>query len=101
MHLLLWYHLIFRRIVFFFQSRVSYRRVQKKKKQTEQVKRRGSWTDKHKKIMLKFFANHIKNKISPKKHECLELKKENSDLFGDKNWVQIKVFIYNTYNKKN
>lgn len=50
--------------------------------------------------MLKFFKIHIKNKISPKKAECLKLREENLNLFKEKNWVQIKVFVYNTYKNK-
>lgn len=47
--------------------------------------------------MKKCFKRHIKCKISPKKDECLTLKNQRSDLFGDKTWVQIKIFVYNTY----
>lgn len=58
---------------------------------------RGSWTSKHKSIMLKYFTNHIKNKIAPKKADCLQFKENFKELFKHKTWVQIKVFIYNTY----
>lgn len=47
--------------------------------------------------MKDFFKKHIKDKITPKKHECLELQKSHAHLFIDKTWVQIKVFVYNSF----
>ncbi|KAI4465997.1 hypothetical protein MML48_3g00004720 [Holotrichia oblita] len=67
------------------------------KKIQEKGKSRGTWSNEQKKEMLKFFKNHIKKKISPKKAECLELQRKYMALFGNKTWVQIKVFVYNTY----
>lgn len=58
---------------------------------------RGKWTIKQKKIMLDHFKEHVGNKISPKKNECLEFKDKHKNQFEDKTWLQIKVFIYNTY----
>lgn len=58
---------------------------------------RGSWNMNQKKIMLTFFKKHVEEKMSPKKQECLALKTKYFDLFHNKTWVQIKVFIYNTY----
>lgn len=58
---------------------------------------RGSWTAKQKSIMQLYFKKNLRNKIAPRKAECLKLIQEKSDLFGDKTWVQIKTFIYNTY----
>ncbi|KAK4880859.1 hypothetical protein RN001_004178 [Aquatica leii] len=67
------------------------------KNNLKKIPQRGSWTGKQKSVMLSYFKKHIKNKESPKKAECLLLINEQPDLFGEKNWVQIKVFIYNTY----
>lgn len=50
--------------------------------------------------MLTFFKTHIKNKIAPKRAECLEMRDKYLHEFKDKNWVQIKVFVYNTYKNK-
>lgn len=61
---------------------------------------RGTWNNEQKDIMKNFFKKHIKNKISPKKHECLDLKKQNQPMFDNKTWIQIKVFIYNEFRKK-
>nr|XP_023017337.1 uncharacterized protein LOC111506492 [Leptinotarsa decemlineata] len=58
---------------------------------------RGTWTAKQKSIMISYFRTHLKNKIAPKKAECIKLINERPDLFIDKKWVQIKTFIYNTY----
>nr|XP_023023642.1 uncharacterized protein LOC111511855 [Leptinotarsa decemlineata] len=58
---------------------------------------RGTWTAKQKSIMISYFKTHLKNKIAPKKAECIKLINEKPDLFIDKKWVQIKAFIYNTY----
>lgn len=63
------------------------------------MKYRGSWDKKQKNLMLSFFRKHIKNKILPKKAECDEFLKKYVDIFENKTWVQIKVFIYNTYRK--
>lgn len=50
--------------------------------------------------MLDFFKTHIKKKIAPKKAECLILREKHLDSFKNKDWVQIKVFVYNTYKNK-
>ncbi|XP_072389745.1 uncharacterized protein [Diabrotica undecimpunctata] len=57
---------------------------------------RGTWTAKQKSVMSAFFKSHLKSKVAPKKQECLKLKNERPDLFRDKTWVQIKVFVYNS-----
>lgn len=58
---------------------------------------RGVWTSKQKQIMLQHFKTHINKKIAPKKAECTKFKELHNELFNQKIWVQIKVFIYNTY----
>ncbi|XP_074042023.1 uncharacterized protein isoform X2 [Leptinotarsa decemlineata] len=58
-----------------------------------------SWTDCQKKVALSFFKNHLKNKIPPKKKECLQLVNDNPGVFVNKSWEKIKIFVVNTYNK--
>ena len=58
---------------------------------------RGSWTKEQKKLMVKYFKSHIKNHVAPTKKESLKFKEKNYVLFKDKTWLQIKVFVYNTY----
>nr|CAI5858238.1 unnamed protein product [Callosobruchus analis] len=55
------------------------------------------WTTKQKSFLLSYFKTHVKNKTPPKKEECVKLIEERPDLFGNKNWIQLKVFVYNTY----
>lgn len=58
------------------------------------------WTQQQKEKALSYFKNHLKTKLPPKKNECLILKEDNSELFSNKTWEKIKIFIVNTYNKK-
>lgn len=71
-------------------------------KNTEKQQKRilVPWTDQQKNVVKKFFATHIQNKIPPKKAECDKLISKNPDLFQNKNWVKIKVFIQNIYKKQ-
>ncbi|XP_031334400.1 uncharacterized protein LOC116164372 [Photinus pyralis] len=62
--------------------------------------KRGKWNTIQKNIMKDVFKKHIKNKIPPKKHECMKLKDDHKELFEQKTWVQIKVFVYNTFKFK-
>ncbi|XP_050505687.1 uncharacterized protein LOC126883959 [Diabrotica virgifera virgifera] len=61
---------------------------------------RIKWTEHQKKIVSKFFVNHIRNKKPPKRHECEELIKANPEILANKNWTKIKVFVQNLYCKK-
>lgn len=70
------------------------------KKKKPQERQRGTWTEDQKSIMKKFFKKHINSKTAPKKHEAIELKNKHKSLFKDKTWIQIKVFIYNTFKKQ-
>lgn len=40
-----------------------------------------------------------KKKVPPKKHECVELQEKHKDVFDNKSWPKIKIFVVNTYNK--
>ncbi|KAF2890234.1 hypothetical protein ILUMI_15939, partial [Ignelater luminosus] len=66
-------------------------------KKEKKDRQRGSWNSKQTSVMKEFFKKHIKDKITPRKHECLQLQSEHKDMFKDKTWVQIKVFIYNIF----
>ncbi|XP_044765585.1 uncharacterized protein LOC123321865 [Coccinella septempunctata] len=71
--------------------------VVRESKNDERKSVRGAWNKTQKDIMLQYFKKHIKNKIPPRKGECLEFREKNLDKFESKNWVQIKTFVYNTY----
>lgn len=58
------------------------------------------WTDQQKKLTLDYFKQHLKNKKPPRKDDCERLQQSNGDVFSNKTWRQIKVYICNTYNKK-
>ncbi|KAG5877298.1 hypothetical protein JTB14_036367 [Gonioctena quinquepunctata] len=77
--------------------------AKKKKKYKPKPKKekcREICSKEQKSIMKKFFKTHIEEKMSPKKDECLKFQNNHRKLFDDKTWVQIKVFIYNTYKNK-
>jgi hypothetical protein len=78
-------------------AKKKYKANHKKESKPKKAKCRGTWNHQQKTMMLQYFKTNVKNKISPKKDECLKLREDHLDLFKDKNWVQIKVFIYNTY----
>lgn len=57
------------------------------------------WTSEQKNFTLNFFKSHIENKRPPKKNECEELKKLFPQVFKNKDWLKIKVFVQNQYKK--
>jgi hypothetical protein len=69
-------------------------------KEPERKKRRQlvPWTEEQKIATRKYFKNHIKNRIPPKKSEVENLMKE-TGLFANKTWAVIKVFVQNSYKK--
>ncbi|KAK4886735.1 hypothetical protein RN001_003006 [Aquatica leii] len=58
------------------------------------------WTAEQKKLCNLFFKNHIIHKKPPKKEECNNLKLAHPEVFDNKTWPQIKVFVQNIYSKK-
>lgn len=76
------------------------RTIIKEQKGTKIEKRRGTWDDKQKSIVKNYFSKHIRDRKTPKKQECLHFQNENSDLFKEKSWIQIKVFVYNMFKNK-
>lgn len=59
------------------------------------VKGRVKWEPHHKKMVIEAFKKHIKNRIPPKKNECLEFLSEHPELTCD--WLRIKTLVFNTY----
>ncbi|KAB0804499.1 hypothetical protein PPYR_01469 [Photinus pyralis] len=57
---------------------------------------RGRWSAEQKSVVTQYFKGHIKSKKAPKKEECEKLKKLHG-LLKDKDWVQIKTLVYNSY----
>lgn len=51
-------------------------------------------------IVTDFFKNEIKEKCPPKKHQVLQLYKENTSLNLPQQWEKVKVFIQNVYTNK-
>ncbi|XP_063923052.1 uncharacterized protein LOC135137359 [Zophobas morio] len=58
------------------------------------------WTEKQKSVVTTYFKDHIKKKQPPKRLECEKLIATHGDLFQNKNWLKIKVFIQNKYTNK-
>lgn len=64
------------------------------------VNNRKHWANKEKQLVLKHFKKHIETKAAPRKHECLNFIKKNSDLFSESDWLKIKTLVFNTYRNK-
>lgn len=58
------------------------------------------WSQKDKKLVLKYFQKHVKTKTTPKKQECLNFIDINSGLFNQSDWLRIKTLVYNTFRDK-
>ncbi|KAJ3639911.1 hypothetical protein Zmor_003240 [Zophobas morio] len=73
--------------------------INNKKTKSEGNKKSGRlpWTEAQKKLVLNHFKKHIKNKVTPKKHECEELIVSHKDILGSKDWVRVKTLVYNTF----
>lgn len=73
--------------------------VEQKKKLVQKKKKRilVPWTEEQKTITEKFFSNHIKQKLAPKKNEVLSLIEKYPNTFANKSWMMIKVFVQNKY----
>lgn len=62
------------------------------------MKKQKCWTDKQKADIKKHFKQHIKDKKAPRKHEVDEFLRHSNN-FKNKNWVQVKSYVYNCYKK--
>lgn len=58
------------------------------------------WNKSQKRFAEIYFSRHLQLRIPPKKKECEELKELHPDVFANKTWAQIKIFIVNIYKKK-
>nr|CAI5858800.1 unnamed protein product [Callosobruchus analis] len=79
----------------------------KKDKESDNQQQRGRkkrllipWTEEQKRLATTHFAKHIKNSKPPRKHECDELIDAYPNIFHNKEWSKIKVFVQNQYCKK-
>lgn len=63
-------------------------------------KQKISWSSNEKKIIASYFAENIKNKRAPKRHEVDKLVETYPDIFGGKPWTSIKAVVYNIYTGK-
>lgn len=71
-----------------------------KKHGIKKISGRMRWSDQEKKIVLHYFKQHLKNKITPKKHECDQLLAQHGHQLFNKDWVKIKTLVYNTFRLK-
>nr|CAI5862365.1 unnamed protein product [Callosobruchus analis] len=58
------------------------------------------WTSEQKRITSHFFQDHIKKKIPPKKHDVERMTQKYANVFNNKTWPQIKVYVCNQYRSK-
>uniref|UniRef100_A0A2A4JQQ9 Uncharacterized protein n=1 Tax=Heliothis virescens TaxID=7102 RepID=A0A2A4JQQ9_HELVI len=58
------------------------------------------WTTEQKLKTKEYFNRHIKKKIPPKRDECESLIAQYPHIFGNKNWLKIKVYVQNVYTNK-
>lgn len=74
--------------------------VERKSKSEPKVRRNlVKWTEEQKKLARKFFVEKIRLKQPPKKGECENLISKFPNVFSNKDWKKIKVFIQNEYTK--
>uniref|UniRef100_A0A8D9E1H0 Uncharacterized protein n=1 Tax=Cacopsylla melanoneura TaxID=428564 RepID=A0A8D9E1H0_9HEMI len=60
---------------------------------------RVPWTEEQKSKTMSFFRKHIQNKKPPKRNECETLIKTYPQVFHNKDWLKLKVFVQNKYSK--
>ncbi|KAG5862785.1 hypothetical protein JTB14_036450 [Gonioctena quinquepunctata] len=58
------------------------------------------WTEHQKSHVKEFFRKHIIKKKAPRKHEVLSLIEKYPNIFKNKPWNVIKVYVQNQYKKK-
>lgn len=58
------------------------------------------WTSEQKSRTESFFKANINRKIPPKKDQVMALVETCPDIFRNKTWQQIKIYVCNLYNKK-
>lgn len=79
------------------QKKEDDQKIELPNKSLTKIHGRVRWTTEEKVIVRKYFDNHVKNKVTPRKYECDEfMKKHGKSLIG-KDWVKIKTFVYNCF----
>lgn len=58
------------------------------------------WSEEQKSVTKEFFKKHIAKKQAAKRHECEELIDTHPQLFHNKSWLKMKVYVQNLYSKK-
>nr|CAI5817923.1 unnamed protein product [Callosobruchus analis] len=61
---------------------------------------RKRWEAGEKQLVLKHSKKHVKNKIAPKKQECIDFINKNPYRFSPIDWIRIKTLVFNTYRMK-
>lgn len=69
-------------------------------KVSAEISGRIRWTDNEKKIVLDYFKHHVKNKVTPKKHECDDFLEKHGKYLPNKDWVRVKTLVYNKFRLK-
>ncbi|KAL1509086.1 hypothetical protein ABEB36_003882 [Hypothenemus hampei] len=72
--------------------------LQKKKKVTNtNLPKEKSWTETQKSDIRIYFKKQIKEKVAPRKQQVMEFLQKHPENFKNKNWVQVKSYVYNCY----
>lgn len=71
-----------------------------KNKNNKKTSGRVRWSDHEKKLVLEYFKEHTRNKVTPKKEECEDFLKVKGEKMINKDWVRIKTFVYNFFRQK-
>lgn len=58
------------------------------------------WTKEQKSVALQYFYMHVKERRIPVREECVQFRLQHLDLFRDREWRKIKVFIQNSFRKR-
>ncbi|KAL1494246.1 hypothetical protein ABEB36_009871 [Hypothenemus hampei] len=56
-----------------------------------------SWTETQKSDIRIYFKKQIKEKVAPRKQQVMEFLQKHPENFKNKNWVQVKSYVYNCY----
>lgn len=56
------------------------------------------WTKEQKELTEEYFKRHIKKKISPKRDEVMSLIQEHTNVFHNKTWPVVKIYVCNKFN---
>ncbi|XP_050302177.1 uncharacterized protein LOC126740271 isoform X2 [Anthonomus grandis grandis] len=61
---------------------------------------RCDWNKKEKALVLEYFKDHMKNRVTPSKKECMKCATEFRHILNNKDWTRVKTFIYHAYKAK-